>query len=359
MLPPPKDLFGTAPWRCHDSVGRGVHPARDRGQQIFNDALAEFAAQARNPAVTALEARLRTPVRVAVVGRCGVGRGAVAAAIAGAGVTVVADAGCADIEVRVVAEVLKPEERAALRALRDASVATLVVLNKADLTGADGGGPLRSAERRAAAIATTVGLRVVPMVAHLADAHLDDDEMAALGVLAVSPVDMTSTDAVVRSQHPLPADLRARLLEKLDRFGIAQSILAVADGQAGPAVVRQLRACSRIDRVLECLEAVAAPVRYRRLHGALHELRTLAAQSGDDELDAFLTGDEVVIAVMAAAVDVVQASGLDVDRGDDAEAHARRAVRFQAYARGPVEVMHHRCATDIVRGSLRLLGRVR
>lgn len=329
------------------------------GQQIFDDALAEFAAQARNPGVTAVEARLRTPVQVAVVGRCGVGRGAVAAALTGAGVTVVADAGCADIQVHVVAEALKPEERAALRAVRDASVATLVVLNKADLTGADRGGPLRCAERRAAEIASTVGLRVVPMVAHLADAHLDDDEVAALGVLAVTPVDMTSTDAIVRSHHPLPADLRARLLEKLDRFGIAQSILAVADGQAGPAVVRQLRACSRIDQVLECLEAVAAPVRYRRLHGALRELRTLAAQSGDDELDAFLNGDEVVIAVMAAAVDVVQASGLDVDRGDDADAHARRAVRFQAYARGPVEAMHHRCATDIARGSLRLLGRAR
>jgi hypothetical protein len=62
---------------------------------------------------------------------------------------------------------------------------------------------------------------------------------------------------------------------------------------------------------------------------------------------------------MAAAVDVVQACGLTVDRGDDADAHVRRAVHWRHYAHGPVDVTHRCCAADISRGSLRLLGRAR
>lgn len=293
------------------------------------------------------------------MGRCGVGRGAVTAALAGAGVTIVTDAANADVHVLVIAEVLKSEERAQLRAARKASVATMVVLNKADLRGADPPGPLASAGRRAAEIATTVDQPVVPMIAHLATVGLDDDDVEALRTLVVTPADMTSTDAFVQSEHPLPAELRSRLLERLDRYGLAHAVLAVADGATGAAVVRQLRVLSQVDRVLERLTAVAAPVRHRRVRAALGELRTLAAQSGDDRLDAFLTGDEVVIAVMAAAVDVMQASGLAVDRGDDADAHVRRAVLWRRYARGPLDVLHQRCATDIARGSLRLLGRAR
>ena len=44
------------------------------------------------------------------------------------------------------------------------------------------------------------------------------------------------------------------------------------------------------------------------------ELQTLAVQSGDERLTEFLSTDEAVLAVMAAAVDVVEASGVRVDR---------------------------------------------
>ena len=320
------------------------------------DVLAEFAAHAHNPGVAAVARRFGGALGVAVLGRPGVGRAAVAAALAGSGVTMATDAAAADLRVLVVAEAVKPEERAQLRAGPDA---TMVVLNKADLTGACPGGPLAAAERRAVEVSATVGVPVVPMIAHLATVVLDDDETAALRALVAAPADMTSTDAFVQSDHPLSTALRLRLLEKLDRFGLAHAVLALADGATGAIVVQQLRALSQADRVIERLAAVAAPVRYRRVCAALSELRTLAAQSGDDGLDAFLNSDEVVVAVMAAAVDVVQASGLTVDRADDADAHARRAVHWRHYAQGPADATHRRCATAIARGSLRLLGRVR
>jgi hypothetical protein len=82
-------------------------------------------------------------------------------------------------------------------------------------------------------------------------------------------------------------------------------------------------------------------------------------QSGDDPLGEFLSTDETVLAVMGAAVDVVEAAGVAVDRGDDAASHLRRAVHWRRYSRGPVDAVHRSCGADISRGSLRLLGQVR
>jgi hypothetical protein len=62
---------------------------------------------------------------------------------------------------------------------------------------------------------------------------------------------------------------------------------------------------------------------------------------------------------MTAAVDVVEAAGALVDRGDDLAAHLRRAVHWRRYSRGPVDALHRSCGADIARGSLRLLGRPR
>ena len=79
--------------------------------------------------------------------------------------------------------------------------------------------------------------------------------------------------------------------------------------------------------------ATGAEVRYRRVRSALVRLRALAAQSGRPALAEFLSGDDAVIAVMAAAVDVVQAAGLTVDHDDDAGgASAPRACTGSATA---------------------------
>jgi hypothetical protein len=163
----------------------------------------------------------------------------------------------------------------------------------------------------------------------------------------------------VRTGHPLRPDLRRRLLAALDRFGIARAVLALGEGADDATVSTVLRRASQVDRVVEHIEAAGAPVRYRRVRSTITELHSLAVQSGDERLARFLSTDETVLAVMAAAVDVVEAAGVRVDRGEGTAAHLRRAVHWRRYSRGPVGALYRSCGADIARGSLRLLGRVR
>lgn len=323
----------------------------------FAEVLGGFVAETRHPRLRVVEARLRAPCAVEVLGRPGVGRRAVAQALASAGVAITAEDSRADARVVVVAEVCKPEDRLLCRA----DAPTVVVLNKADLSGPGPGGPMVSAARVAAGIATTTGRPVVPMIAPLADVELDDELLAALRTLACTPADMTSVDAFVAAGHPIPVELRQRMLARLDRFGLAHAVLAVAGGSAPPAaeVVRALRDLSGIHRVVEALDAAAPEVGYRRVCAAMDELRRHAVASRDDELASFLGTDAVVIAVMAAAVDAVEAAGWRVDPGDDPAAHLNRGVRWRRYAEGPLDALHRRCAADIARGSLRMLARAR
>jgi hypothetical protein len=325
------------------------------GHQIFVDALTRFAEQSDDPRLTPIVDRIAAPLRIAVVGRAGVGCGSVAASLTLSGLTVTADPESADIRVVVIAETLKPEDHALLSI--DGPV--VAILNKADLTGLGAGGPLPRAHRRAADCRALTGVPTVPMVALLATANLDDELMSALRVLVTEPADLTSTDAFVSTQHSLPAKLRRRLLATLDRFGIASAVLALGEGADDVTVAAMLRRASQVDRVAAHLEAATAPVRYRRVQAAVTEVRSLALQSGDSQLERFLSGDATVLAMMSAAVDVVEAAGAHVDRADDAAAHARRAVRWRRYSRGPVNALHRRCGVDIARGSLRLLGQAR
>ncbi|WNG87941.1 hypothetical protein C6A87_001260 [Mycobacterium sp. ITM-2016-00317] len=317
--------------------------------------MADFAARTRDPRPRAVLTRLRAPTRVTVRGRMGVGRGAVARALAAAGVPVVPGDAAADAQVVVVAEALKPEDLALLEAPWPA----VIVLNKADLAGRVPGGPLAAAAADAARIAAATGLPVVPMIALLACPGVDAQDVAALQTLAGAPADLSSTDAFVRSGHPVPAPVRDRLLARFDRFGIAHAVLACADGADAAAVNRTLRELSQVDRVVAQVTALAAEVAYRRVCVAVDDLHRHAAETRDDALAAFLAGDEAVIAVMAAAVDAMEATGMRVDRGDDPDAHERRAVHWQRYAGGPVTEAHRRCACAIARGSLRLLDRTR
>ena len=75
--------------------------------------------------------------------------------------------------------------------------------------------------------------------------------------------------------------------------------------------------------------AAGAPVRYRRVRSALTEMNSLAAQSGDERLAEFLSTDETVLAVMAAAVDVVEAAGAAVDRGDVSRARYESFIKLR------------------------------
>jgi len=276
----------------------------------------------------------------------------VSAALSNAGLAVAAGEAEADVAVLVIAETLKPEDRVA-------GLPTMIVLNKADLTGFGADGPLARAQRHAAAIHASTNTPTVPVVGLLAIAELDDELIAALRTLVDEPADLTSTDAFVESAHPLPARVRRRLLDTLDRFGIAHAVLAVEDGADVASLGALLRRISGIGEVVAQVEALAAPVRYRRVRAAIAELNALATRSADQELAAFVVADETVLAVMGAAVDVVEADGVRVDRGDDPGAHRRRAVHWRRYGDGPVAALHRSCSADICRGSLRLLGRCR
>jgi hypothetical protein len=326
------------------------------GRLIFVDVLTQFAEQSRNPRLTPIIRRAGAPVQVAVHGRRGVGRTTVSTALTGFGVAVTTDAASADVAVQVIAEILKPEDRLAIsRSDRP----TVIVLNKADLTTFGADGPLASAQGHAKTINASMNMPTVPMVGLLAVAELDDASMAALRTLVHAPADLTSTDAFLQSDHPLPEEMRRRLLDTLDRLGIAHAVLAIEDGADAPAVRALLRRISRVEEAVALVEGAAAPVRYRRVRGAIAELHALAIRSGDQKLTGFLTSDETVLAVMGAAVDVVEADGMHVDRSDDAAAHRRRAVYWRRYVSGPVGALHYSCAADIRRGSLRLLGRCR
>ncbi len=324
------------------------------GHQIFTDELTRFAHRSGEPWTAALIADLIAdvggPLRVAVDGRDGVGRATVATALAAAGVTV-ADETPADVAVVVVAEVLKPEDRAML-----GGGPTLVVLNKADLSGFGAGGPIAVADRRAAEIEARTAVPAVSMVGLLAVASLDDELVAALQVLTAEPIDLRSTDGFLSDDHSLDRDVRARLLDCLDLFGIAHSVLALRQGADAAELPATLRRLSRIDRVVARLAAVGAEVRYRRVRSTLTRLRALAAHEVP-ALAEFLSGDDAALAVMAAAVDVVEAAGVTVDPADEPAAHLRRARQWQRYSRGPVNHVHRDCGADICRGSLRLLLR--
>jgi hypothetical protein len=170
--------------------------------------------------------RISAPLRVAVHGRDGVGRGTVSAALTASGVAVVSDA-TADVRVVVIAETLKPEDLAMLGAF-DGPI--LTVLNKADLGGLTNGGPLALAHRRAADFRALTGVPTVPMVALLAIAELDDELIGALRTLVTEPADLTSADGFVHSEHSLSHAVRRRLLETIDRFGVAHAVLALGEG---------------------------------------------------------------------------------------------------------------------------------
>ncbi len=322
------------------------------GHQIFTNELTRFAERAGDSRITALIGNIDGPLRVAVRGRDGVGRETVAAALAGAVTIVTDDDETADVVVVVVAEALKPEDRAMLWA-----GPTLVVLNKADLAGFGAGGPIAVADRRAAEIQALTGVPTVSMVGLLAVAALDDDLVDALHTLTAEPADLTSTDGFLSARHSLPQSVRTRLLDTLDLFGIAHGVLALQQGTEAVALPAVMRRLSRLDRVLARLAVVGAEVRYQRMRTALVQLRTMAA-CDTPALTEFLSGDDAVLAVMAAAVDVVQGAGIPVDTDDKPSAHLRRALHWHRYSRGPVNRLHRHCGADICRGSLRLLRRV-
>jgi hypothetical protein len=296
--------------------------------------------------------RLAQPVSVAVTGRDGVGRDRVTTALRRRGIRVCADG---EVCVLVVAEAVKPEDLATARA---AGRPVLVLLTKADLAGAGAAGPIAVARVRAADVQRRTGIPAVPVVGLLAalrsPGDLGDDLVAALRRFCTEPPNLTSVDAFVDDPHPVDRDVRLRLLARLDRFGIAHAVLALKEGCDPETLPAHLARVGNVDEVMAALDAVAAPVRYRRMRGVIAELGCLAVELDDGALSELLVSDVTAMATMTAAVDVVVAAGLSVDCGDTAADHLARARRWRRYGRGPVTAVHRQCSADIVRGSLRL-----
>jgi hypothetical protein len=281
-------------------------------------------------------------LRVAVCGRRGVGRRTVAHALECAGTTVTPEQG-AEVVVYVVAEVVKPEDTAAIALLPQP---VLVVANKADLGGcAD-----------VASVSARIGAPAGPMAGLLAvaalDNRLDDTLWEALQVIAVEPGELSAAERFVAGPHRVPRQVRLRLCDTLDLPGIIHVVGAIRQGKSVGQARALLRRLSRVDAIVDRVDAVGTAVHYRRLLDGVAQLEALAVS--DNRIGDFLSCDDTVVARMAAAVNVVEAAGLTVDPADDPAAHLRRAARWQRYSLGPVSAVHRACGTDIARGSLRL-----
>ncbi|MEE6179452.1 hypothetical protein [Mycobacterium sp. 050134] len=346
---------------------------RGRGHQIFAEGLARFAAAHADSRVTAVAERAAAPLRVAVHGRPGVGRGTVARALGGAGRSsgIAITTGAADLFVYVTAEVFKPEDVDAIAAARRPVVG---VLNKADLIGPLSGwddgaahGPLAAARRRCAELSTLAGVAVRPMIGLLTVAAMDDLDgglWAALRTLADHPgacLDGTFAQ-FLSAQCPVPTEVRVRLLDRLDLFGVALATAAIRQGRTPGQVRALLRRMGGADDVVRAIAAAGAELRYRRVLDAVAELEALAvpgtASGNAERITAFLAGDEAVVARMAAAADMAEAAGLEVGAGGgDRAAHLRAAARWQRYSRGAICPVRRACGADIARGTLRLWSR--
>jgi hypothetical protein len=328
-------------------------PVIEQGHQIFVDELKRFATEVADSRCAAIAERLAAPLRVAVSGRRGTGRSTLAQALThvadvrGTIAVTCTEPAKADVDVYVLAEVVKPEDGDAIRA---AGRPVVAVLNKADLIattepGVHPHGPTRAARTRCARVRTCTGLPIQPAVGLLAVAALenllDDTLWAALQCSATRP-----------AGQPVAPEL----LAALDVFGVEQAAAAIRRGATRDQTRAMLRRLSCIDEVVDAIESVGAQVHYRRVLDAAAELETLAVS--DRRIAEFLSCDDTVVARMAAAVDVVEAAGLNVDRCDSAAGYLRRAVGWQRYNHGPVVGLHRACGADIVRGSLRLWSKL-
>lgn len=306
---------------------------RGQGHQAFVGKLTRFAAEAGpgrpEGRLTAIAQRAAAPLRVVVRGRRGVGRATVERALKDA---TIVDAR-PEVVVYAIAEVVKPEDSRAVHALVAARCPVLVVLNKADVAGFAGDGPMAVARARGRHFSDLLGVPVQPMS----------------GLLAVAARGGVLDEAWWSS-------VGARPVDTLGPFGAAVADAALRRGYAAPQVRALLRRVSGVDAVLDQLAVVGAEVRYRRVLDAVTELEALAVSDG--EIAGFLARDDTVIARMAAAADVAECAGLQVAPCHDAAAYLSRAVRWQRYSRAQASNVHRACGADIVRGSLRLWAKV-
>lgn len=322
-------------------------------QHPYAALLGAGAAVLDDPALERLTADLSAPVRVAVTGRAGAGRGMVRRALRGAGALLADPDEPADVDVYVFVETLTPDDVALLAGVDRPTVA---VLNKADLLCFRGAGPVAVAAARCQELQRRSEVPIRPLAALLA--------VAASRVAAGQQSLIDTLRTVGTDPARLAPGMRHRLLAELDLFGTAIAAAAVGRGADAPALAALLHQASGISAVLEEIDRAAAPIRYRRLIGALARLADAAVGPRGAGVAELLAGEAVALARMAAALDVLGAPALTADPVGAPTAtvnpiggratHLRRAIHWRHYAQGPVSALHRRCGTDISRGALRL-----
>jgi hypothetical protein len=312
-------------------------------QHPYAALLGAGAAVLDDSALERLTADLSASVRVAVTGRAGAGRGMVRRALRYAGTVVAGPGEPADVDVYVFVETLNPDDVALLAG---ADRPTVAVVSKADLTCFRGEGPLVVAATRCREFQRRTGVPTRSLAALLA--------VAAARVTAEERSLIDALRTVVADPARLAPGMRQRLLAELDLFGTAIAAAAVGRGALAPELAALLHGASGISAVLEEIDRAGAPARYRRLLGALARLADSAVGPRGARVAEFLAGDAVVLARMAAALEVVGAPATTVDPVGGCATHLRRAIHWRSYARGPVSALHRRCCVDISRGALRL-----
>lgn len=256
-------------------------------------------------------------------------------ALRNAGLTVVADVdgdvdACVDVRLHVFVETFNADDLAALASAADPTVA---VLNKADLTGFRGDGPMVAAARRCRELERVHAVPTRPFSALLAVAGTDP---AVLDAAMLDGLRRLSTPAA-----EVPGALRRRMAAELDLFGAACALSALRSDAGCDGVAHLLRSVSGLAELCAAIDRAAAPLRYSRL---------AVGPAADDE---------AVMTRMTAAVAVLAAAGAPDLPGITSEDQLRRAIHWDRYARGPVSELHRACARDVARGALRSWARAR
>lgn len=290
---------------------------------------------------------IRAPLRLAVTGRPGAGRRTVTEAMRAAGVVIVAADQSPEVVLYVFVDVPTDEDRDALSAMAGRGRPCAAVLNKADLSGFRGAGPMAAAAARCRFLAREIGVPVAPLAALAARAGcrgLDDVVMVGLRTLALDPSRLTVA-------------MRRLLLAELDFYGLAHGLAAVRTGAAADGVAQVLRRASGVDGVMAAVERAGAAVRYRRLTAASAVLISRTGSALGSPVTDRGVADEVADARAALAARVLRSAGMPpadpVGRGERKADCLRMAVAWQRYARGPVGELHRDCARDLSRAWLR------
>lgn len=282
-----------------------------------------------------LMGRVRAPLRLAVTGRPGAGCRTVAAAMRAAGVLIVTDQR-PEVMLYVLADVPTDEDRDALSGMMRRDQSCVAVLNKADLSGFRGSGPMATARARCRALTRETGAPSAPLAALAARSGcrgLHDVVLVGLRTLALDPARLT-------------AGIRRLLLAELDLYGLAHGVAAVRAGASADHTAAALRRASGVDEVVAAVERAGAVVRYRRF--TLASALLLSRSPADDAS---------VAARAELAADVLRTAGVPSPEpgiGTATKADClRTAVAWQRYARGPVGELHRDCARDLSRAWLR------